>query len=463
MANINRVVLVGQPDPRPRAPPHAERHRRLQPPPRREHAPQGRRDRRVDREAELLRHHRLGQPGRELRPVPREGPAGRDRRPARVARVGGAGRHQAPGRSRSSPTPCSSSAGATAAAARRRRRQPVRAGGRAAAARTQTSAARRPTTTFRSDVGGHVAGKNNDGRSRKRTAAPDRGPAQVVLLLQVEGRRDRLQEHRRASPLHLREGQDPLAPDQRRLPPPPAPGRGRGQARPRDGAAARTSPRAATTVRAAAAVAIAATAGTGSDDAGRLRQDVESLGLRGEVVNVARGYARNYLLPRGLAELATPGLVQGARAARRAARTPRGADERRGAVRSPRGSRRPSSASTSSAGPTGSLFGSVTATNVVDRLWDDAEDPRSTAASSMSARSSGSAATPIPVEVFGDVTAELRLARRPRRRRASARGGARGRRGAEARRQPRVPATPRRPQVVGEPEPRSPRRRRGRA
>src|SRR5256885_5934464 len=41
-----------------------------------------------------------------------------------------------------------------------------------------------------------------------------------------------------------------------------------------------------------------------------LRQDVDKLGLRGEVVSVARGYARNFLLPRGLAEPATPGLVR---------------------------------------------------------------------------------------------------------------------------------------------------------
>jgi large subunit ribosomal protein L9 len=32
-----------------------------------------------------------------------------------------------------------------------------------------------------------------------------------------------------------------------------------------------------------------------------LRQDVEKLGRRGEVVNVAMGYGRNFLLPRGLA------------------------------------------------------------------------------------------------------------------------------------------------------------------
>ena len=40
-----------------------------------------------------------------------------------------------------------------------------------------------------------------------------------------------------------------------------------------------------------------------------LRQDVDKVGLRGEVVNVARGYARNFLLPRGLADEATPARV----------------------------------------------------------------------------------------------------------------------------------------------------------
>ncbi|HTV59918.1 MAG TPA: 50S ribosomal protein L9 [Verrucomicrobiae bacterium] len=38
-----------------------------------------------------------------------------------------------------------------------------------------------------------------------------------------------------------------------------------------------------------------------------LQEDVEKLGNRGEVVSVAEGYARNYLLPRKLALEATPG------------------------------------------------------------------------------------------------------------------------------------------------------------
>lgn len=38
-----------------------------------------------------------------------------------------------------------------------------------------------------------------------------------------------------------------------------------------------------------------------------LREDVDNLGQRGEVVKVAPGYGRNYLLPRGLAVQITPG------------------------------------------------------------------------------------------------------------------------------------------------------------
>ncbi|HJS52148.1 MAG TPA: 50S ribosomal protein L9 [Pyrinomonadaceae bacterium] len=41
-----------------------------------------------------------------------------------------------------------------------------------------------------------------------------------------------------------------------------------------------------------------------------LREDVEALGGRGEVVKVKSGYARNYLLPQGLATLATKGNVK---------------------------------------------------------------------------------------------------------------------------------------------------------
>jgi large subunit ribosomal protein L9 len=41
-----------------------------------------------------------------------------------------------------------------------------------------------------------------------------------------------------------------------------------------------------------------------------LRHDVDHLGDRGEIVNVAPGYARNYLVPKGLAMAATPGNIR---------------------------------------------------------------------------------------------------------------------------------------------------------
>ena len=41
-----------------------------------------------------------------------------------------------------------------------------------------------------------------------------------------------------------------------------------------------------------------------------LREDIDELGGRGEIVKVKAGYARNYLLPKGLASLATKGNIK---------------------------------------------------------------------------------------------------------------------------------------------------------
>ena len=41
-----------------------------------------------------------------------------------------------------------------------------------------------------------------------------------------------------------------------------------------------------------------------------LLEEIEGLGEKGDLANVARGYARNYLIPRGLAEVATPARVE---------------------------------------------------------------------------------------------------------------------------------------------------------
>jgi len=44
-----------------------------------------------------------------------------------------------------------------------------------------------------------------------------------------------------------------------------------------------------------------------------LNQDVEKIGQRGDIIDVSRGYVRNFLVPRGLAEVATPGKLEEAR------------------------------------------------------------------------------------------------------------------------------------------------------
>ncbi|HLL57809.1 MAG TPA: 50S ribosomal protein L9 [Rubrobacteraceae bacterium] len=41
-----------------------------------------------------------------------------------------------------------------------------------------------------------------------------------------------------------------------------------------------------------------------------LKQDIDKIGQRGEIVDVSRGYVRNFLVPRGLAEMATPGRLE---------------------------------------------------------------------------------------------------------------------------------------------------------
>ena len=142
-----------------------------------------------------------------------------------------------------------------------------------------------------------------------------------------------------------------------------------------------------------------------------LKQDVDSLGLRGDVVNVARGYARNFLLPRGLAETATPALIRELekRDAQRARHEAKTADEakaiadRIGAVEF---------RFDVNAGPTGSLFGSVTATNVADRLWEQEKIRIDRRKLQMETIKRIGRYT-VPLELFADVTAELHLAVAP--------------------------------------------------
>ncbi len=103
-----------------------------------------------------------------------------------------------------------------------------------------------------------------------------------------------------------------------------------------------------------------------------LLQDVDKVGLRGEVVDVARGYARNYLLPRRLAETATPAKVRELerREAQRARHEARSTEQAR-EVATKLG--QIELRFDVKAGPTGVLFGSVTPTDIADGIWSTAK------------------------------------------------------------------------------------------
>jgi large subunit ribosomal protein L9 len=98
-----------------------------------------------------------------------------------------------------------------------------------------------------------------------------------------------------------------------------------------------------------------------------LLQDVESLGGRGTIVDVSKGYLRNYLVPRKLAQPATPGALEAAKARMEAA-------ERAKAEASTRAEESAALLTKTvltipqQAGDDGRLFGSVTSQDIVDAI-----------------------------------------------------------------------------------------------
>lgn len=98
-----------------------------------------------------------------------------------------------------------------------------------------------------------------------------------------------------------------------------------------------------------------------------LRQAVENLGKPGDVVKVKSGYARNYLLPHGLAYEATPGNLKKIQQERD--RLEAAENERRGAAQLIAEKLEQVSLTFSArVGDEGKLFGSVTSADVAQQL-----------------------------------------------------------------------------------------------
>lgn len=98
-----------------------------------------------------------------------------------------------------------------------------------------------------------------------------------------------------------------------------------------------------------------------------LREDIDNLGGRGEVVKVRSGYARNYLLPKGIATLATKGNVKQIDRERESL-LKRAATEKSTAEAQAEQMRSISLAFERKAGEGGTLFGSVTSMDVAEAL-----------------------------------------------------------------------------------------------
>ena len=138
-----------------------------------------------------------------------------------------------------------------------------------------------------------------------------------------------------------------------------------------------------------------------------LLEDVDKVGLRGEVVSVARGYMRNYLRPRRLAEEATPARVAELRKREehRARHEAKSFDDAQAIAET--------LAKTVlrfevNAGPQGTLFGSVTPTDIADEIWRtrkvrvdrrkiDLDEPIKRVGRYV-----------VPIELFTDVQAEVK-------------------------------------------------------
>jgi large subunit ribosomal protein L9 len=140
-----------------------------------------------------------------------------------------------------------------------------------------------------------------------------------------------------------------------------------------------------------------------------LRSDLDGLGKRGDIVDVADGYGRNYLLPRKLALKATAGSVEQAAKMRRS-RDRRDASDREAAQTVATRLVPKVITVNAKAGAEGKLFGSVTSADVVaavheqtgielDRRQLDVDPIKTVGQHVVTAKLHGDVSFPITIEV----------------------------------------------------------------
>ena len=138
-----------------------------------------------------------------------------------------------------------------------------------------------------------------------------------------------------------------------------------------------------------------------------LLQDVEKVGLRGDVVTVSRGYMRNYLGPRRLAQEATAARVAelSKLETQRARHEAQSFDE---AQKIADALGKAELRFDVNAGPTGTLFGSVTATDLADEIWEKLKIRVDRRKIDLSDPIKRIGRYEVPVELFTDVTVDVK-------------------------------------------------------
>jgi large subunit ribosomal protein L9 len=139
-----------------------------------------------------------------------------------------------------------------------------------------------------------------------------------------------------------------------------------------------------------------------------LKHDVEKIGRRGEIVDVSRGYVRNFLVPRGLAEMATPSKLEEVRHEMAAAEE---RDRRMAERASDIAGTLNKSVITIEArtGEDERLFGSVTAANIASAIEKarDIRIDRRRVKLDEPIRSLGT--HQVPIQVHGDIEANVKV------------------------------------------------------
>jgi large subunit ribosomal protein L9 len=133
-----------------------------------------------------------------------------------------------------------------------------------------------------------------------------------------------------------------------------------------------------------------------------LRDDVQGVGRRGDIVNVADGYARNFLFPAGRALKATDG-IEGQATAMRRARDLRFAQSEEAARTQADALRDATITIAARAGTTGRLFGSVTVHEIAEAIATQKGIELERDAIQLAEPIKSIGVLEVPIRLFGDV------------------------------------------------------------